>query len=239
MQTSTLAPRTCAFATVIIFGAPGDGKTRHSAALAAHYGKTIIIEDDKRTWGSVLGLDALVFTKFPPKSLPEHFAGRVVSIPFATAMRDAGLLLESEPPLFCIDCKHYQEPERRLADAMCLATACRTVNLVKGYQHVPCRVARRQDGACGFDGVHFIHIGFGCAGQASEGGSTGAELGMAEQAMLEAKRACLRQMQLKLREPTPNDAGDIANLSRERLEAESSQLALEIARIECALASSK
>ncbi|GEM_PF-4177524 len=87
---------------------------------------------------------------------------------------DAGALAATKP-LFCIDCKHYEEPTRRLADALCLATACRTANLVKGYQPTPCRIARRQGSACGPEGVHFAHISFGSAGQAIEGYSASAD----------------------------------------------------------------
>jgi hypothetical protein len=72
-------------AAVIVHGPAGCGKSRHAAALARHYGKTVIIDDWQPHAGASVPADALVLTNASPP--PQN------AITFSVAMRAAGLAI--------------------------------------------------------------------------------------------------------------------------------------------------
>ncbi len=67
---------------VIVHGPQGCGKTRHSAALARHFGKGRVVDD--YVPGGRLDEDTLALTDMPVTG-PN-------AVDFATAMREAGLI---------------------------------------------------------------------------------------------------------------------------------------------------
>jgi cytidylate kinase len=68
---------------VIVHGPAGCGKSRHAAALARHYGKTVIIDDWQPRAGASVPANALALTNASPP--PDN------AIEFSTAMRAAGV----------------------------------------------------------------------------------------------------------------------------------------------------
>lgn len=70
---------------VIVHGPEGCGKSRHAAALARHYGKTVILDDWQPRAGVSVPAHALALTNVspPPKN----------AIEFSKAMREAGLAI--------------------------------------------------------------------------------------------------------------------------------------------------
>eukprot|EP01041_Mallomonas_annulata_P034248 gene34248-56986_t len=71
-------------AAVVIFGPQGCGKTRNASALAKHYGKSVVYDYDEAPSArriQSLPAEALVLTNVDVRG----------AIPFATAMRAAGL----------------------------------------------------------------------------------------------------------------------------------------------------
>lgn len=85
LHSSRVANAAPSTATVVIYGPEGCGKSRHAAALAAHYGKSTVVDD--WTPGQPLPANALALTTEPNQ------AG---AIPFDVAMREAGL--SANPP---------------------------------------------------------------------------------------------------------------------------------------------
>jgi hypothetical protein len=138
-------------------------------------------------------------------------------------------------PLFCVDCVHVR-PVALMKFAQCTALPCQTVSLVEGYQNGYCVKLRGPRGKCGPSAVFFAHKDARPPQDAPDVRATTSPSAL-HQAELDSKKARLRQIQLQL-EQSP-EAGLLAAFSRERLEAESSLLALEIARSECAPGSSK
>lgn len=70
-------------AGVVIYGPEGCGKSRNAAALARHYGKSVIVDDWQPHAGNRVPANALVLTNASPAP---HGA-----IEFSAAMRAAGL----------------------------------------------------------------------------------------------------------------------------------------------------
>lgn len=66
---------------VIIYGPSGCGKSTHATRLAAHFGKTRIV--DGWTPGSKLGADTLALTNFPHTG----------AVHFTDAAKEAGIAL--------------------------------------------------------------------------------------------------------------------------------------------------
>lgn len=134
-------------AGILIHGPQGCGKTLHAAALAAHYGKTVIVDD----WH--LGMP-----------VPEHALALTCrndisgAIAFDDAMQAAGLATVSstsnpaQATAFCVNCAHIRHADK---PAPFCAAAISHVSPVFGPRHEYCQIARAERGECGVEGRLF------------------------------------------------------------------------------------
>ena len=158
-DTTAAQPKFCIHGMpAIIYGKQGCGKTTHAKALAAHYGKTRIVDDWRP--GVAIPNNAIALTNV-------YVEGCIM---FGDAMKEAGIPLPVLQPKFCINCAHvkyrpavdrypqYGSPDGQAADP------------VYGYVSPYCSSARMETGACRREGVLFVAkpiSGCSCCSEAS------------------------------------------------------------------------
>lgn len=139
---------------------------------------------------------------------------------------------------FCRNCIHLNANGKGMPPMCNAPRVTKTICLVDGIQLGPtCSKQRSEGGECKAAGLLFERKEETPAHEVHS--HTGCERDTHSAAEIELKRARLQQIRLKLQEPGVKDAVGLPGLIRELLEAESSQLVLEIARVECAQVSSK